>query len=389
MFDQCPIFSAIAEPFFYQATRNNNSTGTSESIDIPAGLGTGFGAATLSDENYFAMHSWRAKTNYDNVGGIAKGTTAAAALQLATTPNAFKCLITREQSNALMSSPMTQAALCSSGALAGKQFSVPIIYRPTETFNFTFNDLTNFFLTATNQSTAIALAIKFFMCGYHIRQSLWEEFLCFYPQLGNAYGAGNYQPQPSANLVPFPSNLIDEFSAEFDVSIASNVVGANTAAAQFKTQPDSWFVLTDIRASTNYDNLGEQFTTASTAAAMRTQLVSPSNFEVVIKRGGTRYNLMSNPVPQSVIAGSGYRNGNQFPWPCMYAPSTQFSLNFFNTAPSILQTAAAANIDLTINFALHGYYVKVANLGAFMSAWPNTLQSPLTQDAIRNGTLTA
>ncbi len=117
---------------------------------------------------------------------------------------------------------------------------------------------------------------------------------------------------------------------------------------------------------------------------MRSPLVSPSNFDVVIKRGGTRYNLMSNPVPQSVIA---YRNGNQFPWPVIYAPSTYFALQFFNTAPSILQTAAAANISLVINFALHGYYVKVANLGAFMSAWPNTLQSRITQTAIKTGAL--
>lgn len=386
MFDQCPIFSEICEPFFYQAV----TSGTSAAVTIPNANGTNKAYITLVNENYFAHTAWRAQSNYDNAGGVVDTESSSTAFTLPFEPNNFDVLIEREQSNVLMSSQVSQAQIASSGYRGGKQMPIPVVYSPNQTFNFTFTDLTGFFLTLTNQSTAIALAIKFMAEGYHIRQEMWEEFLYFRPQLYQAYARQGAPAIASPGVFqrsPQMSNICDQFMWQTTATIPSNVVGANTARAQIKTLSDQWFCLTGFRGSTNYDNV-QQFTTAATAAALYSPVCTPNNFEVEIQRGSF-YNLQKYPIPQAVICSSGYRDGNQLPWGILYPPSTTFDFVFYNVAPQLLLTSGAVAIDLKIKFALQGYNVPKENLGALMSQWPTTLQSPFAQKMIRKSSFLA
>lgn len=385
MFDQCPIFSEICEPFFYQAT----TSGTSAAVTLPAANGTNKAYITLANENLYALTAWRAQTNYDNAGGLVDTEASSAVFSLPFQPNNFDVLIEREQSNILMSSQVSQAQIASAGSRGGKQMPYPVIYSPNQTFNFTFTDLTNFFLTLTNQSTAVALAIKFMMEGYHIRQELWDEFLYFRPQLFEGYAQRNAGALCSPGVLassPQMSNICDQFIWQTTATIASNVVAANTARAQIKTLSDQWFCLTGFRGSTNYDNV-QQFTTASTAAALYPTNV-PNNFEVEIQRGSF-YNLQKYPVPQAVICSSGYRDGSQLPWAILYPPSTTFDFVFYNVAPQLLLTTGAVAIDLKIKFGLQGFNIPKENLNVFMSQWPTTLQSRVTQANIKKSALLA
>lgn len=384
-FTQCPIFSQICEPFWYQFVTGST---TSSAIPIATAGGSNKGYFTIANDNLFALTSWKAQTSYDSVAGLVDTASSAAALALSFQPNAFKARIAREQSNLLDSAPVAQAQFCSSGYLGGKQAAYPVIYSPNQTFNAEFIDITGLYLTAVNQSTQVNLNIKAVAEGYHIRRDQWDDFLFFRPQLYASSARPGSPAMASPGIVassPQQSNVCDQFIWQTSVTIASNVVGANIARAQFKTDPDKWTVLTGFRGCTNYDGV-QEFTTATTAAALRSPVCAPNNFEVTIQRASL-YNLQKEPIPQAVICSSGYRDGAQLPWAILYPPSTTFDFVFYNVAPQLLLTPAAAAIDLVVYFGVQGFNVPKTNLGAFMSQWPTTLNSQVTQRAIETGTL--
>lgn len=175
------------------------------------------------------------------------------------------------------------------------------------------------------------------------------------------------------NFEPVVSNIADAFTWKATATIASNVVPNNKATAQIKILADSFFCLTAFRGSTNYDNFsGDLRASIGAGPAAATRLGTPprvpNNFSVLIRHEDVY--LTAVPVPQAVIASYGYFAGVQVPWPILYKPSTVFYFDFFNTAPTLLNTATAVAINLQINFGLAGYNVPVENLEIFLKQWP-------------------
>lgn len=176
-----------------------------------------------------------------------------------------------------------------------------------------------------------------------------------------------------ATLEPVVSNVADVYTWKTTATIASNVSPNNKATSQIKILADSFFCFMAWRGSTNYDNFsGDLRATVGQPAAAATRLGTPprvpSNFEVKVRRGSI--DLMGNPVPQAVISSNGYFAGAQSPWPILYPPSSMFYFEFYNMAPTLLNNAAAAAIDLQINFGMFGYNVPVENLKTFLAQWP-------------------
>jgi hypothetical protein len=173
-------------------------------------------------------------------------------------------------------------------------------------------------------------------------------------------------------LQPAISNIADHFTWKVTTEIASNspVNNANKATAQLQILPDSFFCLMAWRGSTNYDNVAGEFITDDIAVALYAPARVPSNFDVSVKRASV-YNLMPIPMPQAAIASSGYAAGAMLPWPILYAPSTTFYFEFYNTAPVVL-TEADQNtaIPLRIDFGMFGYNIPANNIAAFLKSWP-------------------
>lgn len=193
-----------------------------------------------------------------------------------------------------------------------------------------------------------------------------------------------------ATLDPIISNIADKFTWKMQVTIASNVTGANKATRQIKVLADSFFLLTAYRGSTNYDNFSGDLRAvigAGPAAATRlgTPPVVPNNFEVFMRRGSDNYSPI--PIPQAVISSNGYRAGVQLPWPILYPPASQFYFDFYNVAPTLLNTSAAAAIDMVINFGLEGFNVPVEMLRSFLECFPELRESMIR--AYQSGQLPA
>lgn len=175
------------------------------------------------------------------------------------------------------------------------------------------------------------------------------------------------KPQPS------PSSSSDLFVWESQVTIASNVVGANTASDRVQVDSDRFFVLMGFLGSTNYDQVAGDFIAVIGAgpASART-LVSPpfhpNNFEVMI-RYNSDTDMMGVPMPQACLCSNGYRSGPQLPFPTLYAPMTTFDFDFFNVAPTLQLTGAGAARDLQITFGLYGYFVPIERLSAFLQSY--------------------
>lgn len=181
---QQPIFSDVAEPFFYPVLTASTS---SNAVSITAANGTNKGYITLLDDSYFAHFGWGCFTNYDNAGGLAE-TAAVTSTVLAgppSTPNNFTVKIARGQNNTFSNLPFTQAELCATGQLAGKQMPFPVIYGPSVTFDFEFTDTTGLYLL-TSGDVAIPLAIQLWMIGYKIPENKWDYFLEYFPNLAGA-----------------------------------------------------------------------------------------------------------------------------------------------------------------------------------------------------------
>lgn len=173
-------------------------------------------------------------------------------------------------------------------------------------------------------------------------------------------------------LQPVISNIADHYTWKVTSTIASNnpVNNANKATAQIQILPDSFFCLMAFRGSTNYDFIAGEFETVSTAVALYSPAAVPNNFDVMIKRASV-YDYMKTPMPQAAIASSGYRAGAMLPWPVLFAPSTTFYFEFYNTAPVVLTAADQATvIPLRIDFGLFGYNIPANNITAFLKSWP-------------------
>lgn len=194
-FAQCPVFSDVADWFAYPALTSNNGTTDSKNITFTAANGTAKAYITLQPEHYFLCTHFAAKTNYDNFGGVFKSANVAAAvIAQPSTPNTFLVEMSRSSNN-YANIPLTQAEVCSSGGLSGKQNPYGVIYGPSITLSFNFTDLTGF-LRLTEADAAVPLSLQFWMVGYAIPQSFdgvpdsnFNRFLKYFPALEREYNA--------------------------------------------------------------------------------------------------------------------------------------------------------------------------------------------------------
>ncbi len=185
-FSQVPIFSDIADLFYYPVLTNSAN---SDAVSISTANGTGNGYVTLVDQNYFLQTGWHAWTNYDNAGGVAEteAVTAAVLAGPPFVPNNFTVKVSRTQNNAYSNGvPLTQAELCSAGAYSGKQFPIPVLYGPSITWEFEFTDTTGLYLLTAGDA-AIPLQIKLFMVGYKVPVKNYGKFLEYFPGLRAEY----------------------------------------------------------------------------------------------------------------------------------------------------------------------------------------------------------
>ena len=138
--------------------------------------------------------------------------------------------------------------------------------------------------------------------------------------------------------------------------------------------PSNYFVLTNIRASTNYDNAVSKSQvfgiTAGTAPGAGVKPFVPNCFTVQIARG--QNNTYSNqPITQAEIASSGYAAGKQLPLPVIYGPRFNFSLTFTDTTGLFLSTGdGATTLALSISFWFEGYTVPIAKWPRFLNYFP-------------------
>jgi hypothetical protein len=198
---QVPIFSYVADWFAYPAL-----TGTLGNDNKVIPIATAFGNAkayvTLQPEHYFMFCGFACQTNYDNFGGVFKSASVAAAIiSQPSVPNAFLVEMQRSSDNNYADIPLTQAEVCSSGLLSGKQAPYPVIYGPSVTLSFKFTDLTGL-LRLTQADVAVPLNIQFWMLGYSIPQSFdgepdsnFRRFLEYFPALKQVYYAPSGQVQ--------------------------------------------------------------------------------------------------------------------------------------------------------------------------------------------------
>ena len=180
---QLPIFSDVADVYHYPVLTSSQDN----AIVIDAAGGTNNGYVTLANENYFALMGWVAVTNYDNFGGVfATADSTAILVSPPTVPNAFTVQINRSGKNLYSQTPLTQAELCSSGYLSGKQMPLPVIYGPSITFDFQFSDLTGLALI-DGDDAPIPLSIQLWMVGVHIRKDNFPRFVNYFPGLQVVY----------------------------------------------------------------------------------------------------------------------------------------------------------------------------------------------------------
>lgn len=178
------------------------------------------------------------------------------------------------------------------------------------------------------------------------------------------------------NLQPVSTSVSDLFVWEAAVpTIASNIAPNNkTSAPTLQLDYDRCFVLMGFVGASNYDAFAGDFIAVIGAgpAAARTFVTppfAPNNFEVDVTYNHD-YRITGDAMPQACICSSGYRSGNQLPYPVIFAPMTTFDFDFYNVAQTLLLTGAGAALDLQIYFGLMGYFVKTDGLGDFLLSYP-------------------
>lgn len=175
---------------------------------------------------------------------------------------------------------------------------------------------------------------------------------------------------------PVLSDIADLFTWKTTQTLTTNVVGTSGqfGTDQVKTLPNSYFVFCAFRGWTNYDGVvGMRAVIGAVAGAAATALYPanvPNNFEVMVKRNN-RFAMMDQPMPQACIASTGYRAGQQVPYPVIYPPATTFNFTIYNTAPQLMvQADGSTAINLRVDFGMAGYNVLKENLPIFLGQWP-------------------
>lgn len=140
------------------------------------------------------------------------------------------------------------------------------------------------------------------------------------------------------------------------------------AADQLQFLGDSFFCLMAFLGSTNYDNYAASYPIGG--AAQITSARIPNNFSVKITQNNDQ-TLMSAPMTQACICGSGYLPGHQVPYPMLWPPMTSINLEYLMISPfTLFSNNSGTELDLQINFGLYGYNVPTDNLEPFLASWP-------------------
>ncbi len=185
-YSQTPIFSDVADVYHYPAFASNRN----KNISIATAFSTAKAYITIQPTHYFIFTHFAAMCDrYDNAGGVFASASSAAVIGQAKVPNNFLVEIQRGSANNYANTLLTQSEVCSSGQLSGKQ----VLYGPSQTFSFTFTDLTGLFLL-TQANAAVPLTIQFWMCGYTLETSKdgmndtnFQRLLEYFPGLRAAY----------------------------------------------------------------------------------------------------------------------------------------------------------------------------------------------------------
>lgn len=173
---------------------------------------------------------------------------------------------------------------------------------------------------------------------------------------------------------PVSTSAADLFFWQTQVSIASNVAGANVDYAEFQSDSDKCLVLMAYTGSTNYDAfagdvIAEVGNPLAAAVAGITPPFVPNNFQVSINVNSDWFLTGLNPVPQACLASNSYRTGTQFVVPTIFPPMTKFNFEFTNIARTLQLDAAGAARDLVINFGFMGYFVYNAKMSDFLETF--------------------
>lgn len=186
----------------------------------------------------------------------------------------------------------------------------------------------------------------------------------------------------STTVQPAVSDIADLFTWKTTATIASNdpTANANHSSAQIKILGNAFFCFMAWRGSTNYDPIAGEFKQThvnSGNPALYSPAVVPNNFSVMVKRNN-RFNMMTEPMPQGALCSTGYKAGNQVPWPVLYPPNTTFNIDLYNNAPVLLLASNESTaVNMRIDFGMFGYNVPVANLQIFLDAWPELYKQAL------------
>lgn len=187
----------------------------------------------------------------------------------------------------------------------------------------------------------------------------------------------------TTTLQPVVSDIADLFWWKATATIASNVAtsNANLATSQVKLLPNAFFCFVAWRGVTNYDPCVQLRASIGAGPAAATGLYPaavPSNFEAMVRRNN-RFMMMDQPMPQAALCSTGYRAGNQVPYPILYPPATTFNFELYNTAETLFLNADGSAKDMRIDFGLFGYNVLSTNLSIFLNSWPELYGLALDQ----------
>ncbi len=174
---------------------------------------------------------------------------------------------------------------------------------------------------------------------------------------------------------PCVSDVADLYWWKSSKTFTSNVAGAagQSASDQIKIRSDAYFCLVAWRGVSNYDSAVQLRALIGAAAGTATTGIYspavPNNFEAQVKRNNRQW-MMDAPMPQAALCSSGYRSGQQVPWPILYTPSTMFNYYLYNTAEVMFLNVAGAQIDLRVDFGMFGYNIPAKNVKVFLASWP-------------------
>lgn len=141
--------------------------------------------------------------------------------------------------------------------------------------------------------------------------------------------------------IPFLSNIADWYSYVATIAI---LTGNATGRAVITTSQDCYFAMMAWRLYTTEDD---------------PSLLFNNNCALTVSRGSS-YQMMSGPIPQSLIGSSSYFAGKQWEWPIIYSPLTNFDIE-------AIDLSGSAN---TIYLAMEGYHIPVARWPTFIRYFP-------------------